>query len=133
MINTIINIIYNWFKDRNISVPNKSVPPVVNTPENRIMDTDNRFGKNTVAVNPPMNLNQSDFNFGANHTWIMFQLAMFKLYKEDRLLDFDDLFISIYKNIEQLSASVDNLKKWNEEYIEYLQFKNDEDNLLEGI
>lgn len=86
----------------------------------RNMDIENRFGNDTVVVKGQPT---PEFKYGMNHAWIMFQLAMFKMYREDELLDYDSLFEEVSKNVEKISGDVGELKKWNEDYIEYLQSK----------
>lgn len=109
MFKQIIYLILNLFKDRDSN-----------------LNQYNRFGMNTTVIKN-QEINQ-DFKIGTNYAWIMFQIAMFKMYKEDELLDYDSLYKKIRKNVEFLSDNIELLKLWNEEYIEYIRtedhFKN---------
>jgi len=106
------NIIKLLFSNKETSTDNQS--------SQKVIDTDNRFGKSTIVVHSQPT---PDFRFGMNQAWIMFQLALFKMYRDDKLLDYDSLFIELSNNLESISSSTESLKQWNEEYLKYIQTK----------
>lgn len=65
-----------------------------------------------------------DFKNGINYAWSVMQVCLYKMYKENDILDFDNIFQDILKNINTLSNNNDEMKKWNIEYIKYIEEKN---------
>lgn len=101
------------------------------TEENKfkVIDQNSRFDKPIVTTPPRTNISD-DFNYGQLHSWIMTQISLFKMYKEDKLLDFDSIFKEISTNIQDITNNPDTLRKWNKEYVDYLKDKQRTDELL---
>jgi hypothetical protein len=64
-----------------------------------------------------------DFRNGVTHNWIIIQLGLYKLYAENKLLDYDSLFKELVVSINSLNNDPNELKKWNLEYLSYLKEK----------
>lgn len=94
---------------------NKEVPSGSNK---TIVEKDGKKYSEIEVTNPT-----TDFLNGFNNAWICVQVCLYKLYKENELLDFDSLFIAISSEFELMSKNRDELRKWNIEYLEYMNAK----------
>ena len=64
-----------------------------------------------------------EFKRGIDHSWMMVQIAMFKMQDDKDILDSDSILSCLSRNLEFLSTHPGDLKKWNVQYIEYLKKK----------
>jgi hypothetical protein len=69
-----------------------------------------------------------DFRNGISYAWSVMQVCLFKMYKQNDILDFDNLFTDVMENVQELSNNSEEMKKWNDDYIKYRDEKNKEDN-----
>ncbi len=70
---------------------------------------------------PPLGI--KEFKQGVDHTWNVTQIAIYKLYEEGQLLDYDSLTISIHNSINELTQDNSKLSLWNKKLNSYIQEK----------
>jgi hypothetical protein len=115
----------------NTNLQNNKKPITEKDSESKILDSmkQNRF-KSPISTIEVRQVTE-DFRNGAAHNWIIIQLGLYKLYAENKLLDYDSLFKELVSSIQSLNTDPNELKKWNLEYLSYLKEKieEEEDNL----
>jgi len=63
---------------------------------------------------------KESFKKGVNHNWAVVQTILYKLYKEDTLLDYDSLHNKIKENMLMFENDINSLNKWNKKYIDHI-------------
>lgn len=113
----------------------KNVALLINDYQHRHDKFYDEFVKNKSIKNESRLTDPNDPNFkkGVDYSWGILQISLYKMFKEDKLLDFDSLFIEISNNIKDLSGNEQELLKWNDEYAEYLKNRINEIDKNEGM
>jgi len=62
-----------------------------------------------------------NFKNGGVHTWVMVNVALFKMYNDLEILDYDSLQNRLVQTLEELSANGELLSEWNVKFNEYVQ------------
>jgi len=86
----------------------------------RVARLDN--GKKQEVVQPQSS-QMMHFKNGGMHTWMMVNIALYKMYSELEILDYDSLQDKLTKTLEELSANENILAEWSQKFHAYVHTK----------
>ena len=69
-------------------------------------------------------IDSKDFNLGVNYALTLFRLCLFKMWKDDDILDFDNMDETIKNNLNNITNNQQQLVKLNENLKQHIQSKN---------
>ena len=64
------------------------------------------------------------FGEGVNHVWRIVQLCIFKMYKEDSIIDFEGYLEPLTKEVDFLLKNPGEFQKWDTEYNKFVSERN---------
>lgn len=88
---------------------------------NHILTSDNR--QHIIIQNQDNDKKEliHEFQIGSKHTWALVNIALYKMYTELEILDYDSLQIKLAKTIDDLSTNQTKLSEWRNKLDEYVQ------------
>ena len=88
-----------------------------------------KFIKREIQINSSEHLEEESFDNGATMVSTLIQISLYKMYKNNDILDFESLNNKIGETVNYLNSNSGEFEKWNQQYFEYLEKQvNDEDN-----
>lgn len=93
---------------------------------NHKLDNKTNTDNNIKAVDT---YNNPIFREGIDYAFNVIRISLFKMWKDQDILDFENIDETIKHNIHELTNNPDKLKKINEQYQEYIKSKPDKEAL----
>jgi hypothetical protein len=86
-----------------------------------LLDINNNI-KNKKTEHPQKEVNQQElFANGANYSWITVQVALYKMWQEMNILDFENMVKELSTQFQFFNTNTSEFKNWHAKYIEYLK------------